>query len=224
MLDMVLLCGSGSPCAIQLAQGDLIVGGGAGEGLTAYEITTPGAPITSVSPSGIGRSTTDTVYLSGSGFGGSPRVIVSGDGVVATAVSVVSPTTLKVTLTVSYSASQSARDITVIEPASPDVADTCTACLAIGPKPAKPTITSVAPSSFVHGWSSGAADVLGTNFDPGAVVTSHSGINITTKYVGATQLNVSINVKATLAPGAYNLFVTDSDGLVAKCAGCLTVT
>jgi hypothetical protein len=105
----------------------------------------------------------------------------------------------------------------------PDIADTCTACIAIGPKPSKPTITSVIPNSLVHG-TSGAAVLTGTNFDAGAVVTSHSGINITTTYVSAGQLNLVVSVKSTLAPGAYNLFVTDSDGLLAKCAGCLTVT
>ncbi|HEX9065792.1 MAG TPA: PQQ-binding-like beta-propeller repeat protein [Streptosporangiaceae bacterium] len=206
------------------AQNDLLIGTGTAEGLTAYEATSPGSPISAVIPAGIGVSTTDTVTLTGTGFTGTPSVVVSGDGVFVTSVTVVSPTQLKVKMTVKSNASQTARDITVTEPGSPPVADTCTACLTIGPKPSPPTITSVVPSTFAPGAKNVAVTVTGTNFDAGAVVTSHSGISIKSTFVSPTQINLSVSVSSTLAAGTYNLFVTDSDGLIAKCAGCLTVS
>ncbi|MGO9078626.1 MAG: PQQ-binding-like beta-propeller repeat protein [Streptosporangiaceae bacterium] len=224
ILDFIPMPGSylfGQPI---FAQNDLLVGGGSGEGLTAYDITTAGPPVTAVTPSTIGDSTTDTVKLTGSGFSGAPSVIVSGDGVFATKVTVTSPATLTVTMTVKSNASQTARNITVVQPGSPDVTSTCTSCLTVGPKPAKPTATSLTPGSFVQGAKKVAAVLAGTNFDPGSVVTTHSGMSATTSYVSSTQLNLSVTVKATTAPGAYNLTVTDSDGLQATCKGCLTVT
>ena len=206
------------------AQQDLLVGTGSAEGLTAYEITTPGPPLTAVSPATIGDSTTDTVTLTGSGFSGSPKVIISGDGVFASSVTVASATRLKVKMTVKSNASQTVRDITVVAPGTPDTADTCTGCLTIGPKPPNPTVTSITPSSFVQSAVKVPATVLGTNFDAGATATSHSGITVKATYVSSTQLNVTVSVSSTLAAGSYNLYVTDSDGLQGKCAGCITVT
>jgi hypothetical protein len=206
------------------AQNDLLVGAGSGEGLTAYEITTPGPAITGVSPSLIGDSTTDTVHLTGSGFSGSPNVVVSGDGVFAESVTVVSSTDLAVKFSVKSNATQNARDITVTQPGSPPVADTCSNCLTIGPKPPSPTITSLNPSSFVQGATGVKATLLGTNFDSGAVATSHSGISLHSVYVSSTQLNLNVTVRSTVAPGSYNVRVTNADGLTAKCTGCLTVS
>jgi outer membrane protein assembly factor BamB len=204
---------------------DLLVGTGAAEGLTAYEITTPGPAITNVVPNVIGDSTTDTLTLTGSGFSGTPNVIVSGDGVFQSGpATVVSSTQLKVKLNVKANATQTVRNITVAEPGSPAETFTCTACLTIGPKPSPPTITSITPSSFVQGATHVQATVVGTNFDAGAVATSHSGISLLTTFVNSTQLSLSVSINSTLTPGAYNLFVTDSDGLIAKCAGCITVT
>jgi polyvinyl alcohol dehydrogenase (cytochrome) len=206
------------------AQNDLLVGAGSGEGLTAYEITTPGPAITDVSPSLIGDSTTDTVHLTGSGFSGSPSVVVSGDGVFAKSVTVVSSTELAVKFSVKSSATQNPRDITVTGPGSPPVADTCSNCLIIGPKPASPTITSLKPSSFIQGATGVKATLLGTSFDSGAVATSHSGISLHSVYVSSTQLNLKVTVRSTVVPGSYNVWVTNADGLTAKCAGCLTVS
>jgi len=74
------------------------------------------------------------------------------------------------------------------------------------------------------GTSGVAAMVAGQHFDPGAVVTSHAGISFQTTYVSSTQLDVSVSVAATVAPGSYTVYVTNPDGLRGKCANCLTVT
>jgi hypothetical protein len=109
----------------------------------------------------------------------------------------------------------------VIEPGSPPVADTCTACLTIAPKP---VVSSITPNSFTAGTSNVAATVIGQHFDSGAAVTSHAGISFHTTFVSSTQLDVTVSVNSTVTPGTYNLYVTNPDGLRGKCTNCLTVT
>ena len=202
------------------AQNDLLVAAGPGLGLTAYDITAPGAPITGVSPAVIGQGTTGTVQLTGSGFAGTPAVFISGDGVTAGTPTVVSATQLDVPVTVTNGASQTARDITVIEPGSPPVADTCTGCLTIG----LPLPRSLSPSSFARGKAQQAAVLNGTNFDSGALVRSHAGITIQATFASSAQLSVSVTVKSTVATGRYSLWVTNPDGSHGECKNCLTVT
>ncbi len=202
------------------AQNDLLVAAGPGLGRTANDITAPGAPITSASPAVIGRGTTGTVQLTGSGFAGTPAVFISGDGVTAGTPAVVSATQLDVPVTVTNSASQTARDITVIEPGSPPLADTCTGCLTIG----RPLPRSLSPSSFARDKAHQAAVLNGTNFDSGALVRSHAGITIQATFASSAQLSVSVTVKSTVATGSYSLWVTNPDGSRGECKNCLTVT
>jgi hypothetical protein len=77
-----------SPIFVQpvFAGNDLLVAGDFAAGLTAYEITTPGSPITAVTPSALGQGGARTVTLTGSGFSGTPSVFVSGTLVTASSV------------------------------------------------------------------------------------------------------------------------------------------
>lgn len=206
------------------AQQDLLIGAGPSLGLTAYEATTPGPPITNVSPATIGDGTSDTLTLTGSGFTGSPEVLISGSGVTVGTVTVTSPTQLTVNVTVSATAPQTARHIDVIQPGSPPLDDSCSACLTIGPQPLPPAPGSISPDSFAAGTKNMTATMTGANFEPGAVITSHAGMNVTATFVSSTQLNLLVTVSATAAPGTYNLWVRNPDGLRGECAGCLTVT
>ncbi len=70
-----------------------------------------------------------------------------------------------------------------------------------------------------------AAVVTGTNFETGAAVTSHAGINISgVTYVSATEIDVSVSVKSSMAAGDYNIIVENPDGGTGVCKGCLAVT
>jgi outer membrane protein assembly factor BamB len=109
----------------------LLVAGNFAAGLTAYEITTPGSPITAVTPSTLDQSSSATVTLTGSGFSGTPSVFVSGTLVTASSVVVKSPTSLQMKLSAGAAAPTGARNITVIEPGN--VADTCSSCLTVDP-------------------------------------------------------------------------------------------
>ncbi len=114
---------------------DLIVAGRDGIGVTAYEITSPGSAITSVSPSTVTGGAASTITLKGSGFESGAKVFISGTLVGGQhGTSVKSSTDLTFTLTPAAEALGGPRDITVVEPGSPHVAETCTACLDIQSK------------------------------------------------------------------------------------------
>jgi outer membrane protein assembly factor BamB len=114
---------------------DLILAGRNGIGVTGYEITTPGAPITSVSPSTITAGAQSTVTLNGSGFQKGAKVFVSGTLVGGQhGTFVQSSTRLTFTLTPAAAALGGQRDLTVVEPGSPIVTNTCSACLTIQSK------------------------------------------------------------------------------------------
>ncbi len=111
---------------------DMIVAGRDGIGVTAYEITTPGAAITSVSPSTITAGGATTITLNGSGFQTGAKVFVSGTLAGGQHLaSVKSSTKLTFNLTPATGALGGPRDITVVEPGSPHVVETCTSCLDI---------------------------------------------------------------------------------------------
>jgi outer membrane protein assembly factor BamB len=157
------------------AGNDLLVAGL--QYLTAYEITNPGAAVTGVAPSTVGVSTTgDTLTLTGSGFSGTPRVFVSGTLVNVTAVNVLSPTSLSVTVSVSAAALAGARNITVIEPgSSPYTANTCTGCLTVT-APDTTTLTSSGdPSTYQQAVTLTATVSNGTSTPPTGTVSFMDG-------------------------------------------------
>ncbi len=111
---------------------DVIAPGRSGIGLTGYEITTPGPPITNVSPPSVEHGAHATITLTGSGFSGKPLIFISGSAVGPVRTGhVVSPTTLTFTFSPNAKTALGSRGITVIEPGSPPVAMTCTNCIAI---------------------------------------------------------------------------------------------
>lgn len=130
------------------AGSDLLVAG-ADTSLTAYEVTTPGAPITEVSPSEVTPASSTEMTLTGSGFSGSPHVFVSGGQVSVADVQVVSANTLTFTLSTQANALQGLRNLTVTQPDSPhDVAMTCASCVSVVPMitAGASTTTAVGPS------------------------------------------------------------------------------
>jgi outer membrane protein assembly factor BamB len=187
-------------------------------GVTAYEITTPGTPVTAVTPDGIGQGATETLTLTGSGFTGTPTVFVSSTEVQVDSVTVVSPTELSVRVTARTTAALGARDITVIEPGP--IADTCTGCLTVDPAP---TLTSVSPGAVGQQGSS-TLTLTGTGFTSNSSVSfSVPGITAkTVRYVSPTSLSVTAVVGDSAPVGAADVTVTTPGG-AATCSGCLTV-
>jgi outer membrane protein assembly factor BamB len=204
---------------------NLLVGAGSGLGLTDYEIMTPGPPITGVSPSGVIQGNTKTITLTGSNFSGSPLVSISGAGVSTKSVTVISPTQLTFKAVVTSGAPLGSRDISVTEPGTVPVNDTCSACFTVLASPSPPVPSSINPSSVEQGAYKAPVSMTGSNFESGAVVSSpSSGISVKTTFASSTSLSLAITVNPSVAPGTYNLVVTNPDGGVGTCSGCLTVT
>jgi outer membrane protein assembly factor BamB len=90
---------------------------------------------------------------------------------------------------------------------------------------APPAPKSINPSSFTPGSHDTPATIRGSNFESGATVTNHAGIKISVvSFVSSSQLDVTVSVASTVAPGTYNLFVHNPDGSSGACKGCLTVS
>jgi outer membrane protein assembly factor BamB len=189
------------------ADNDLLVAGNNAVGLQAYEIATPGPPITAVTPSALGQGGSVTVTLTGSGFSGTPSVIVSGTNVTASSVVVKSPTSLRVKLTAARTAAVGPRNITVVEPGP--VGDTCSACFTIDPGPA---ISNLTPNSIPNG-TTATVVVSGSNFVSGLkVTTTIPGATVgTPANVTSTSFSVPVTVAAGTAAGSYSLKVINPD-------------
>jgi hypothetical protein len=178
---------------------DLVLGSGAGLGLTDYQITTPGPPLTLVTPPLISTGATGTVWVTGSGLGGSPSVFVTGGGASVARVTVHSPTSLSFTVVVDANATIGTRNVSVVEPGSPSTDDPCSDCLTLV---AAPTLTSVTPASLARG-TTAPVTVTGTGFAPGARLTGPDGVTFSTPtVVDPTTITATVTVSATAATGS----------------------
>lgn len=204
---------------------DLIVASGASFGITDYEVAAPGPPITAVLPSVIAPGTSKIVTLEGSGFSGTPWVVVSGGGVTVKNATVLSPGTLTFKATVASGAAMTPRSISVAVPAPGGGVeeDGCADCLTVGIPPPPPDPQSAAPA-IVSGGGAQPVTLTGANFADGATVTSHKGISMqSVAFVSSSQLNLEVRVQAGTPAGSYNLFVSNPGGGSGECKGCLAV-
>jgi outer membrane protein assembly factor BamB len=212
---------NGSPIFSQpvFTGNNLLVAGNAAIGLTDYQVTMPGSPITSVTPSAIGQGGTETITLSGSNFSGTPSVWVSNTLVPAQSVTVLSSNSLQFKLTLSPKAQIGPQNITVIEPGP--TSDSCSGCLTVDPAP---TVSTSTPGTIPQG-ETASVQVTGSNFVAGAKISSASGISVSsTGYVSSNKLTANFFVKPSVTPGSYNVWVRNPDGGIGVCQGCLTVT
>lgn len=157
--------------------------------------------ISGITPSGAQRGVTVEVNLTGSGFGSSPSLQVSGGGVTA---QVTSATDTRVTanLTVDNGATMGNRTVTV----SNGVYTSNGVNFQIGDR--SPHITSVIPAQAQAG-ASVQVTMTGTGFG------TNPQINVSTPAIQAvvnaatdTQINATFNVAAGTVPGDYTVTVT----------------
>jgi hypothetical protein len=193
---------------------DLLIGAGPAFGLTDYEITASGPPLTNIAPSTIPAGAATSITLNGSGFTRKPSVFVSGTMVSTKSVTVISPTELTFSAVVDAGAATGPRDISVVESGKPPVDDTCASCLTIA-APA-PVPTSASPDTVTQGARGTAITLTGSDFEAGAEVTSHQGIHVKTTFVSPTTLDLKVRVASTEAVGTYNLAVTNPGGAVVR--------
>jgi len=194
-----------------------------GSGTCVACFTVAGAlpTVTAATPNKLGQGASSVdVVLTGTHFANGATVTVSGLGVTVGTVTVTSPTSLTVVLSVSSSAATTARDVTVTNTDSQ--AGVCTGCLTIQ---TGPTVTLVSPTSRGQGAADQPFSITGTGFVDGATVSfSGTGITVGTVTVGtSTSISTTITVSSLAATGARDVIVTNPDHGRYTCAGCFTV-
>jgi ABC-type transporter Mla MlaB component len=180
----------------------------------------PAPSIGSLSPTSLGQgAASQIVVITGSNFlsGTWPNssVAFSGTGITVNSVSRSDSTHLTVIISVSATATVGGRSVTVtnLDGGVGSLGSAFTVN-------ARPTITSLNPSSLRHGLSNQAMTITGTGFVNGATV-SFSGTGITVNSVSwtnATHVAVVISLSASTATGTRNVTVTNPD------AGLFTVS
>jgi hypothetical protein len=148
-----------------------------------------------------------TVAVSGSGFQTGVRAVISGGDVKVHGAVTNSETSVSLDVSVGKNAAPSARALTITNPDGGSA--TCAGCFTVN---AKPTITSVLPSSGNRG-ASYDLDIAGAGFQPGVAVSfSGSGIQVNGVTGNATSLTVSVTVAPNASKGGRKVMVTNPDG------------
>jgi len=155
--------------------------------------------------------------MSGSAFVSGAKV--TGNAGITVAATFVSATQLNLAISVASTVAPGSYNLTVTNPDGGQ--GVCAGCLTVTPGPQPGSIT---PSSLAAGTVKAPVTMSGTGFQSGATISTHAGITVKVTFVSSTQLNLTISVSSTEAPGSYNLWVKNPDGGVGKCAGCLQVT
>ncbi|MBA2388946.1 MAG: hypothetical protein H0V67_01710 [Geodermatophilaceae bacterium] len=138
-----------------------------------------------------------TVTVSGSGFTVGSSATIAGGGITVAASTYVSPTTLRLTVTVPKSAPVSDYDIRVTNPDAGFGA--CTGCFTVV---AGPAISSVSPNAIARGQSTNVT-ITGSRFVGGATVTPPTGLSVSNvQVVNATTITATMTVPSSrkLAP------------------------
>jgi len=180
-------------------------------------VTAGGPTISSLSPNTLGQAGTRTMAVNGTNFQSGATTSVSGTGVTVVSTTFVS-SKLSVKVKAAATAPVGLRDVTVTTGGG---SATCAGCLTIDPAP-KPTSTS--PNKGTRGTPL-SVDVLGSNFQPGAVARFGSGITVnSTTFVNAGKLTVRITISSGTTTEARTVKVINPDKGTGLCVGCFTVT
>lgn len=182
---------------------------GGASGTQQFSVRLPAPTLASVSPSSGVRSTVVAVALAGTGFeNGATTVNVSGAGVTAGGVVVVSETQLQASFAIDATAALGAHTVSVTTSAGTSGGQTFTVQLQA------PTLASVAPSVGAQGGAQ-TVTLIGTGFATGGTTVSVSGTNVTVSAVNvtsATSLTALFTVGTSAAVGARNVTVTTAGG------------
>lgn len=185
----------------------------------------PPPVVSSLSIPELGRgAVAGRVTVNGHGFQpGATVTVTPSTGITRSAVSVVSPDALTVTLAVAPGATLGGRTVTVTNGSDSGVGS-CAGCLTVTPAP---TVTSATPGSLPRG-SRRVITIKGQGFRPGAQVTVSPGTDLSvgaTTVLSATEVSVAVTVGPAAKLGARNLVVTNGIDLGrTTCTSCVSVT
>ncbi|HBU69253.1 MAG TPA: hypothetical protein DEE98_02595 [Elusimicrobia bacterium] len=164
---------------------------------------------TNASPNYANQGDTLTVTLNGTNFRDGAAVTISGSGITIATTSV-SATQIGALFTISTTAAQGSRSITITNNDGKYVSASGAFTVAY----ASPTITdSTFPLSSVNQGETLSFTIQGTGFRTGAAVTTDgTGITITPTAIADTQITASMILALTATMGLHNLTVTNDDG------------
>lgn len=176
--------------------------------------------VTSLSPNAHAQGLTGrTVAINGTGFTAASIPSFTGAGVTMTSFTFVSATRINAVINTSATATIGRSNIVVSQAGTFDAV--CTNCLIVN---APPIVTGASPSTVARGLFKSFA-ILGSGFTSASQVSfsGGSGINILTISRSATSINITTSSISGSA-GVRNITVTNPDGGVSTCVGCLTIT
>jgi len=194
-----------------------------------FTVTNYVPTISQIVPNSARRYETFTATVTGTGF--QPGVTAvqlrrSGTTISGSNITVISPTQVTCTFTIPYNAPVNTDyAVRVTNPGSrsgtSDSLFSVVAALA-------PTISGITPNTGARGWPVTITNLAGTGFASGATVqlqrsgsTSISGTSVTV--VNPTQITCTFNL-AGVTPGAWNVYVRNTDGQTVTATGIFTVT
>ncbi len=189
---------------LRATQSDAAGNVGSSQPVTISKITPP--VVTSITPTALGQGATSVpVTVTGTGFGPTSQVAVSGAGV-SSVVTARTATSLTVSVGVAVDAPVGARNVTVTN--ADGGTGSCADCLSLV---AGPTISSVSPSTVRRG-TKPTVTVTGSHFRAGQMTVAVSGGGVGVgqlRVVDAGTLTAVLNVSANAALTARSLTVTD---------------
>ncbi len=169
-----------------------------------------GAVLTNLSPSTGVQGSSVNITLTGTNFASGATVAVSGSGVTASNVSVVSATQITATLVIGAAAATGSYNVSVTTGGSTTNALPFTVTASSG---GAPVLTSITPSSGAPGTSVNVT-LAGSNFTPQSSVRL-SGLGASVRnvvVVSATQITATFVLSSTTAAGQDNVFVVTAAG------------
>ncbi len=176
--------------------------------------------VTSLSPNAHAQGLTGrTVAINGTGFTAASVPSFTGAGVTMTSYTFVSATRINAVINTSATATVGRSNIVVSRDGTFNAV--CTNCVTVN---AAPVVTGAAPSTVARGLLKSFA-VTGSGFTSASQVifSGGSGINILLISRSATSINITTS-SISGAAGVRNITVTNPDGGVSTCVGCLTIT
>jgi len=163
--------------------------------------------VSATNPSSVGQGATNVeVYVTGSDFVSGANVSFSGTGITISSTVVQDAFTIRVTLSVSESATTGARDVTVTNPDSGK--ETLSGGFTIN---AGPVVTGCSPNNRGQGAQNQDIEVYGSNFQSGCdVVFTGGGITVNSvNFVSASTVTANITISGDATTGLrYSKFKT----------------
>ncbi|NEA30396.1 polysaccharide deacetylase family protein [Streptomyces sp. SID13031] len=176
--------------------------------------------VTSLSPNAFSQGLTGrAVAINGTGFTAASVPSFPGAGVTMTSYTFVSATRINVVLNTAANATVARSNVVVSRAGTVDAV--CANCLILN---AAPKVTGASPSTVARGLFKAFA-INGSGFTAASQVTfsGGSGINILVISRSANLINITTS-SISGSPGVRNITVTNPDGGVSTCVGCLTIT